>query len=268
MPRRQKHGVDNPKRRGEAPPFWSLGVQGRSRNAPAVLLGDKKGGILSRERMPPLPVQRHRRCPPPPMAGKRKSPTTFVVMLYGAGDEARSRHCRAATRTAGDKRPTGAFSRFARALFDPLPAGTKKPALLRRTSVLRSKTLAEGEFTSPEHFNFLPESKKEVTTYVVTSFLERATRLARGVITPRHAQRAPNAPLGRFLASLMPCSPLCPLEPKNKGMTYVMPLFFGAGDEARTRYLHLGKVALYQMSYARGTRCTIPDIFRFVKHRF
>ena len=127
----------------------------------------------------------------------------------------------------------------------------QKTTLLRHTSVLRSKTLAEGEFTSPEHFNFLPESKKEVTTYVVTSFLERATRLARGVITPRHAQRAPSAPLGRFLASLAPCSPLCPLEPKNKGMTYVMPLFFGAGDEARTRYLHLGKVALYQMSYGR-----------------
>ena len=30
-----------------------------------------------------------------------------------------------------------------------------------------------------------------------------------------------------------------------------MRCFFGAGDEARTRYLHLGKVALYQMSYAR-----------------
>ena len=29
--------------------------------------------------------------------------------------------------------------------------------------------------------------------------------------------------------------------------------FFGAGDEARTRYLHLGKVALYRMSYTRGT---------------
>ena len=28
-------------------------------------------------------------------------------------------------------------------------------------------------------------------------------------------------------------------------------LLFGAGDEARTRYLHLGKVALYQMSYTR-----------------
>ena len=151
--------------------------------------------------------------------------------------------------------------------FNFLPE-SKKSALLRRTSVLRSKTLAEGEFTSPEHFNFLPESKKEVTTYVVTSFLERATRLARGTAVPRHAQRATNAPPGRFLASLAPCSTLCPLEPKNKGMTYVMPLFFGAGDEARTRYLHLGKVALYQMSDARGPRCTIPDIFRFVKHRF
>ena len=136
--------------------------------------------------------------------------------------------------------------------FNFLPE-SKKSALLRRTSVLRSKTLAEGEFTSPEHFNFLPESKKGGTTYVVTPFLERATRLARGTAVPRHAQRATNAPLGRFLASLAPCSPLCPLEPKNKGMTYVMPLFFGAGDEARTRYLHLGKVALYQMSYARGT---------------
>ena len=27
--------------------------------------------------------------------------------------------------------------------------------------------------------------------------------------------------------------------------------FSGAGNEARTRYLHLGKVALYRMSYAR-----------------
>ncbi len=30
--------------------------------------------------------------------------------------------------------------------------------------------------------------------------------------------------------------------------------FFGASDEARTRYLHLGKVALYQMSYTRVNR--------------
>ena len=31
-----------------------------------------------------------------------------------------------------------------------------------------------------------------------------------------------------------------------------VPYLFGAGDEARTRYLHLGKVALYQMSYTRN----------------
>ena len=31
-------------------------------------------------------------------------------------------------------------------------------------------------------------------------------------------------------------------------------VFFGADDEARTRYLHLGKVALYQMSYIRNCK--------------
>ncbi len=39
--------------------------------------------------------------------------------------------------------------------------------------------------------------------------------------------------------------------------------FFGAEDEARTRYLHLGKVALYQMSYSRRTsqKCeVVPPI--------
>ena len=45
--------------------------------------------------------------------------------------------------------------------------------------------------------------------------------------------------------------------------------FAGAGDEARTRYLHLGKVALYRMSYTRinpsGTGhisegCLVPPV--------
>ena len=34
-------------------------------------------------------------------------------------------------------------------------------------------------------------------------------------------------------------------------------IYVGAGDEARTRYLHLGKVALYRMSYTRVTLCII-----------
>ena len=39
--------------------------------------------------------------------------------------------------------------------------------------------------------------------------------------------------------------------------TLSVPYFFGAGDEARTRYLHLGKVALYRMSY---TRILVPPV--------
>ena len=33
----------------------------------------------------------------------------------------------------------------------------------------------------------------------------------------------------------------------------------GAADEARTRYLHLGKVALYQMSYGRIEKCILYE---------
>ncbi len=48
---------------------------------------------------------------------------------------------------------------------------------------------------------------------------------------------------------------------KKKQMLMHLLLFYGAGDEARTRYLHLGKVALYRMSYtrmSRGTKLIIP----------
>ena len=36
-------------------------------------------------------------------------------------------------------------------------------------------------------------------------------------------------------------------------------LFAGADDEARTRYLHLGKVALYRMSYVRVFSCAVCE---------
>ena len=42
------------------------------------------------------------------------------------------------------------------------------------------------------------------------------------------------------------------LSKKEKQTLMRLLFFFGAGDEARTRYLHLGKVALYRMSYTRG----------------
>ena len=35
-------------------------------------------------------------------------------------------------------------------------------------------------------------------------------------------------------------------------------LLNGAADESRTRYLHLGKVALYQMSYGRRFGAFVP----------
>ena len=52
----------------------------------------------------------------------------------------------------------------------------------------------------------------------------------------------------------------------------------GAADEARTRYLHLGKVALYQMSYGRisivarrafpTTSIIIPQLSPLVNYKF
>ena len=39
---------------------------------------------------------------------------------------------------------------------------------------------------------------------------------------------------------------------KKKVADWRLFSFYGAGDEARTRYLHLGKVALYRMSYTRN----------------
>ena len=44
---------------------------------------------------------------------------------------------------------------------------------------------------------------------------------------------------------------------KIRNAFYGVPYLFGAGDEARTRYLHLGKVALYRMSY---TRILVPPV--------
>ena len=44
----------------------------------------------------------------------------------------------------------------------------------------------------------------------------------------------------------------CHRKTKKKQMLKHLLLLYGAGDEARTRYLHLGKVALYRMSYTRN----------------
>ena len=42
----------------------------------------------------------------------------------------------------------------------------------------------------------------------------------------------------------------------------------GASDEARTRYLHLGKVALYQMSYTRSDKWYIITSYTNCQENF
>ena len=48
---------------------------------------------------------------------------------------------------------------------------------------------------------------------------------------------------------------------QKKTPSFWMGSSFGAGDEARTRYLDLGKVALYQMSYARKRKVNYTAYF-------
>ena len=59
-----------------------------------------------------------------------------------------------------------------------------------------------------------------------------------------------------YLFLLLPASLLAAIKGAPRSTRKETPpgwvvFLFGAGDEARTRYLDLGKVALYQMSYAR-----------------
>ena len=43
----------------------------------------------------------------------------------------------------------------------------------------------------------------------------------------------------------------CVIGFRKKGRLIFLSVLFGADDEARTRYLHRGTVALYRMSYIR-----------------
>ena len=106
-------------------------------------------------------------------------------------------------------------------------------------------------------------------------FLERMTRLARLTRLPalRHAHGAPKSSAGEFLP-LRGCSFRASSDTQFKKSSPTCGLlFFGADDEARTRYLHLGKVALYRMSYIRML-CGFVNVYiihtdrTVVKHYF
>ena len=118
-----------------------------------------------------------------------------------------------------------------------------------------------------------PQATEEVSYRIAVSFDGRknGTNITSSVI--RLAGDAGCHPplegrdLSRVDSSLTPAEPCCcppgfrsaellPVEGAKKAL--LLPddkrsVLHGAGDEARTRYLDLGKVALYQMSYTRGT---------------
>ena len=85
--------------------------------------------------------------------------------------------------------------------------------------------------------------------------MERATRLELAPGIPRMAEPfAGTLPLPLDLtrfAQVEAASSVLPATFQKEKPPRWGGFLFGAGDEARTRYLDLGKVALYQMSYAR-----------------
>ena len=106
----------------------------------------------------------------------------------------------------------------------------------------KGKTSAQGEFTSPEQFKGPQVSKKEAPALQVLLFWRCHPDLNWGV----ELLQSSALPLGYG-------TEWSKAAPKN-----------GASDEARTRYLHLGKVALYQMSYTRmlpGRGCPSRALF-------
>ena len=77
-------------------------------------------------------------------------------------------------------------------------------------------------------------------------------------------RRNPASPLDltRFAQVEAASSPVLRHIPKRIPHPVGWGILFGAGDEARTRYLDLGKVALYQMSYARKRKIDYTCVFR------
>ena len=116
---------------------------------------------------------------------------------------------------------------------------------------------------SPAHRRPILRSKiaapKKTTTQMGGDFWSgrRGSNSLPGI--PRMAvaiRRSPASPLDltRFAQVEAASSPVLRHIPKRIPHPVGWGILFGAGDEARTRYLDLGKVALYQMSYARKRR--------------
>ena len=97
----------------------------------------------------------------------------------------------------------------------------------------------------------MPQRSRKIAGVISEVMIESSTK--HDLLYSPSIADAPKASLkdhtGRGAAGLCEDRP----RPNRRKKTLRTKLFaaFGAGDEARTRYLHLGKVALYRMSYTR-----------------
>ncbi len=96
-----------------------------------------------------------------------------------------------------------------------------------------SEELRRGGFADPEHFKIFRNPKRNTSQQAGVSFWRCHPDLNWGV----ELLQSSALPLG--YGTLL------------KTEQRILCSVIGASDEARTRYLHLGKVALYQMSYTR-----------------
>ena len=125
--------------------------------------------------------------------------------------------------------------------FAGFPTRVQSPA--RRRPILRSK-IAAPKKRPPKGWSFFWSGRRG------SNSLPGIPRMAVAI------RRSPASPLDltRFAQVEAASSPVLRHIPKRIPHPVGWGILFGAGDEARTRYLDLGKVALYQMSYARKRR--------------
>ena len=116
------------------------------------------------------------------------------------------------------------------------PTRVQSPA--RRRPLLRSKSAAPKRKHHPDGWCFLFGAGDEESAEAPPA-AEEARRFRGSVLTA-----------GRG-SGWEPADTTVSAEEHAKKSPPKWVVIYGAGDEARTRYLDLGKVALYQMSYAR-----------------
>ena len=117
---------------------------------------------------------------------------------------------------------------------------------------------------------FCTVSKRKSPMHKHRTFMERVTRLVY-IFLGKNIGSARSSPRRQHstgvLHLIVRASRFSPTQQKRP-MQMHRSSFYGAGDEARTRYLHLGKVALYRMSYTRNGHDALYHLIRKSQYLF